>query len=110
MAAVSPCCPAATPRSTATISAKGGPQGGNGGLVETSGSTLQLGPSASVDTSAALGHTGDWLMDPTNWVIANSGGDETPAEVITQLGSSDVTILADNDITVSSAIDATTNP
>jgi filamentous hemagglutinin family protein len=92
------------------ISAKGGPQGGNGGMVETSGNTLQLGSSASVDTSALRGHTGDWLMDPTNWVIANSGGDETPGQVITQLGSSDVTIMADNDITVSSAIDATTDP
>jgi filamentous hemagglutinin family protein len=91
------------------ISAKGGPQGGNGGFVETSGQTLMLGPAEAVDTSAPHGVTGMWLEDPTNFVIANSGGDETPAQVVNALASNQVTIQADNDITVTDPIDATTN-
>src|SRR5712691_10026608 len=47
-----------------TILAKGGPLGGDGGWVETSGKgTLTVGPSASVIASAARGNPGSWLLD-----------------------------------------------
>ncbi len=53
-----------------TISAKGGLKGGDGGLVETSGKVdLSVLPSARVDTSAAFGGTGLWLLDPQNITI-----------------------------------------
>ncbi len=90
------------------ISAQGGPNGGNGGTVETSGHTLTVGSSATVDTLAAHGLTGMWLLDPTNVVIAITGGTETPATVETGLLTTDETIAADNDITVTDAI--TANP
>ena len=93
-----------------SISAKGGPQGGDGGTVETSGNALTLGQSAVVDTRAPQGLTGTWLRDPTNWTIAQSGGNETPAEVVTALKTSNVTTTANNDITVSDPINARSDP
>ncbi len=46
-----------------TFTARGGPNGGNGGLIETSGETLDL-TGVNVTTAAALGTTGTWLLDP----------------------------------------------
>ncbi len=51
------------------ITAKGGPQGGNGGLVEISGDSLGL--SGQVDVSAPKGTIGTILLDPTTLTIIN---------------------------------------
>ena len=49
--------------------ARGGAQGGDGGLIETSGESLKLLDSARVDVDSPLGHPGSWLLDPTDFVI-----------------------------------------
>jgi filamentous hemagglutinin family protein len=99
------------------ISSRGGAQGGNGGQVETSGNNLSVGLNAKVDTTAPLGLTGDWLLDPNNIIIqtGSSGGlngDGTssctycttttidPTTIVNQLHSTNVTLEAGSDIQV----------
>ncbi|MDE3038551.1 MAG: hypothetical protein KGJ21_08910, partial [Pseudomonadota bacterium] len=77
------------------IEARGGANSGNGGYVETSGKVhLHIGDQATVDTSAAGGSAGTWLLDPQDFTIAASGGDMTGATLTTNLGSGNVTILS----------------
>lgn len=69
------------------IHARGGAQAGNGGQVETSGHGLDV-EGIAVDTSAAQGAAGDWLLDPYNIVIDASG---THASSATASGTTTVT-------------------
>ena len=52
------------------INATGGRLSGNGGLIETSGKNILNLGDISINTSAAYGNTGKWLLDPTNIYIA----------------------------------------
>ena len=65
-----------TTRAHGSITAKGGAHGGDGGFVETSGHKY-LSVSPYVDTSAANGQRGTWLLDPNTIRIVHalSGGD-----------------------------------
>jgi filamentous hemagglutinin family protein len=54
------------------ISAKGGPQGGDGGFVELSGG--RLGITGTSDESAPAGKVGKLLLDPTDLNIVETGG------------------------------------
>jgi len=74
------------------ISAQGGQNGGDGGWVETSGQTLKVGDTASVNTSAPVGKFGTWLLDPMDFTIAASGGDMTGTLLSSQLQLGNVTI------------------
>ncbi len=56
-----------------SISARGGPLGGNGGWVETSSKGV-LDASGSVVTLAPLGIAGVWLLDPSDITIITGGG------------------------------------
>jgi filamentous hemagglutinin family protein len=60
-----------TTRFDGKISARGGSSAGNGGMVETSGATLKIGAGAVVDTWAAHGTSGIWLLDPMDITIGN---------------------------------------
>jgi hypothetical protein len=87
-----------------TLAAQGGAYSGDGGFIETSGSHVVIADSAMINTLAPQGKTGLWLLDPLNWTIALSGGDETPAQVTTSLATSSQTITATNNIYVNAPI------
>ena len=72
------------------------PDGGDGGFVETSAATVAIGEAHTVTTRAVNGKTGQWLIDPTDYTIAASGGDTTGAAISSDLLTTNVTIETDN--------------
>ncbi len=94
-----------------SINARGGAKSGDGGFIETSGNHVKIGDSSKVDTRAAFGKTGMWLLDPTDYTIAAIGGDETGAHVSATLASTNYHIQStlDGNINVNDAITWTDN-
>ncbi|MBD1834466.1 filamentous hemagglutinin N-terminal domain-containing protein, partial [Cyanobacteria bacterium FACHB-472] len=90
------------------ITAHGGAESGNGGFVETSGK-LSLKYDGFVDLRANNGLTGQLFLDPENWVIANTGGNITPSQVVTALKTANVEYEASNSLTVQDAVDTSGN-
>ncbi|MBF96744.1 MAG: hypothetical protein CMJ13_05940, partial [Pelagibacterales bacterium] len=102
-----------------TLLAKGGPKGGDGGKIETSGNSLNINNS-KVSTKSFTGKDGEWLLDPYNIEITGSGGSDYTANeddeeisastLVSALASSNITVRTDGggsqdgNITVSSAI------
>lgn len=84
--------PASQARVSAQLSAQGGRQSGDGGFIETSASRLEIGDAARVDTRAARGQVGQWLLDPVDFTVAASGGDISSSALSAALNSSSVTI------------------
>ena len=117
-------------RALGQVSARGGAQGGDGGLIETSGQWLDV-DGLRVDTRAPLGQIGTWLLDPADITISGAattdatatGGVFEPnagvgvaninvADLVSALGGSNVTVSTTNtglsgagsgDITVNAA-------
>jgi filamentous hemagglutinin family protein len=83
---------------TGTVNAAGtldasAPTGGRGGFIETSAAHVKLDGALKVTTAAsANGLTGNWLIDPTNYTIAATGGDQTGAFYTNALLTSNVSI------------------
>ncbi len=55
------------------LSARGGPQGGDGGFIETSGKQY-LDVLRTPDATAPAGRGGEWLIDPNNILIVTAAG------------------------------------
>ena len=107
-----------------TITARGGPEGGDGGFVETSGKE-GLHVSGRVDVGAPAGEGGKWLLDPQNISVVSGAGvvppvafDDPPeigtlavdADAINAaVADSTVVLQAENDIDVDAAIDTDAN-
>ena len=70
----------------------GAPHGGSGGFIETSASRVSVRPGATVTTLAAGGANGQWLIDPTDFVVAATGGDMTGATLSSSLAGGSVQI------------------
>ena len=90
-----------------SISAKGGPTGGDGGFVETSGPSLTIGTTATVDAGAqtATGKPGTWLLDPFDIDITSADlntGSTTAAGTTTFTASANSGTIADT--TLASAL------
>jgi filamentous hemagglutinin family protein len=68
------------------------PKGGDGGFIDTSGSHVSIDPKTKISTFAPFGTTGHWLLDPTDYTIAASGGDITGAALADYLGLSNVEV------------------
>jgi len=68
------------------------PEGGDGGFIETSAAKVHVKDGAIVTTDAPSGRTGTWLIDPTNYKVAATGGDITGPQLSTNLGSNNILI------------------
>ena len=103
------------------IEAKGGAQSGNGGFVETSG-YKSMNVKGAVDTTAANGKTGTWLIDPYNVdIVAEPGVSNmdtasdpyVPNATGAQIGANDIVTalgLSDVQITTTPSPDAGDEP
>ena len=83
-------------RAYGSASARGGAQGGDGGLIETSGHWLDV-AGINVSARAPYGMNGTWLLDPANIIIsgaATSGATLTGSVFAPDAGLSDVVINA----------------
>ncbi len=88
-----------------TLTARGGANSGDGGFIETSGRIVFRADSLHVNTLAANGKTGTWLLDPfPDHIIATVGGDETPAQVELSLATTNRVIAVPRDIIVADAL------
>ncbi|WP_343587055.1 YDG domain-containing protein, partial [Herbaspirillum sp.] len=72
------------------------PNGGNGGFIETSAARVKIASDAGVTTRAPGGKSGTWLIDPVDYTIAASGGDQTGAQLSAALSGGNVTIQSAN--------------
>ena len=94
------------------ITAEAGPQGGNGGRVETSGHQLMVNE-LQVSTRAPKGAFGEWLLDPYDLTISSAATSGTTGSYTATADSSVVnvtalqTALASSGITISTGAGGT---
>jgi filamentous hemagglutinin family protein len=92
------------------------PKQGNGGVVETSAAKVNIADSANISTKANNGITGTWLIDPTDFTIAASGGNMTGTALSKNLASANIDILStvgttgiNGDVNVNDAVNWSAN-
>ena len=68
------------------------PEGGNGGFIETSAAVVKVDETARVTTRSSGGKTGTWLIDPTDFTVAASGGDISGTALSAALANNNVTL------------------
>ncbi|GLR65403.1 hypothetical protein GCM10010909_00810 [Acidocella aquatica] len=69
------------------------PNGGNGGVIETSAAQVNVAPQAKVTTASAKGLVGSWSIDPADFTIGSATGDNISNTTLSQdLVTSNITI------------------
>ena len=69
------------------------PDGGNGGFIETSAAHVNVRNDVRVTTSSAHGKTGQWLIDPRDFVIGSAPGNNIAGSTLSgQLVTNNITI------------------
>jgi len=63
------------------LSARALDAGGAGGSIETSAASIHIAADTQVDTRAADGRHGTWLIDPTDFVVNAGGGTQTASGI-----------------------------
>ncbi len=87
-----------------SIEAKGGTNGGDGGFVETSGKKhLNIDKDAQVQVGALNGTGGEWLLDPEDIVISNSGNDGDPNTSDVATATINTTLNGGGNVTITTA-------
>jgi len=71
------------------------PDSGDGGTIETSGHHVEVAKGAIITTQALHGKDGNWLIDPPDFTIAQSGGDIDGPTLSNALDHGNVTIRSD---------------
>ncbi|MDD4964249.1 MAG: autotransporter-associated beta strand repeat-containing protein [Gallionella sp.] len=71
-----------------------GAGGAGGGFIETSAAHVKVANDAHITTAAPNGLAGTWLIDPSDFIIAATGGDLTGAALVANLATTSVTILS----------------
>ncbi len=61
------------------------PNGGNGGLVETSAARIKVQDKAHVTTAAPGGRTGTWLIDPQDFTVGGGASDNISGATLSAL-------------------------
>jgi len=72
------------------------PNGGNGGLIETSAAHVTVADAAKISTAASTGETGTWLIDPNDFTVAAAGGDISGATLSANLGANNVVLQSNS--------------
>ena len=72
------------------------PNGGDGGFIETSAAYVKIQNNARVTTASALGHTGEWLIDPQDFTIGSGATDNISGATLSAL-------LVTNSVTITTA-------
>ncbi|KRC11936.1 hypothetical protein ASE11_00140 [Hydrogenophaga sp. Root209] len=68
------------------------PEGGHGGFIETSAATVKVADGARITTRSADGANGSWLIDPTDFTVAATGGDISGAALSAALVDGNVVL------------------
>ncbi|NEP20899.1 filamentous hemagglutinin N-terminal domain-containing protein [Moorena sp. SIO3I6] len=86
-------------RAYGTLTARGGAQSGNGGLIETSSANFLDVTGVRVDASAVNGNAGTWLLDPRNVTLGfadtSNGSFDSNSNIFTPTGDDAVVNIPD---------------
>ena len=93
-------------RAYGTLSARGGPLGGDGGFIETSGGWLDAQP-VSLRTDSPAGRAGQWLLDPDDLIITSGAPNSQVSAGPNFIGTGGTAVL--NTASIESALNGNTN-